>query len=393
MDNRVYWIWLQQAFGEGSPLPWKIFKGYPGGIREFYEGGPRLWNTRRDISDQKAEGLYHFTLEAAKARLDYALSLGWEVLTPESGRFPEGLRHIPDPPAALYVQGTLPDLDTRPAIALVGARKATPESKRAAERIACQLTMEGAAVVSGEATGVDFSALMGALSGGGPAVSVLPVDLGSPYLVESASLRRTIVQRGGALVSEYFTQRNPNKGTFPHRNRLITGMCCGVVIIQARLKSGTMIYARHAKEQDRDVFVVLGPEGSPGQEGCLSLLEDGAKAVANGEDVLEEYALRFRQREKDPPREPVLRQVVRRLGREESRPAVLHDSSPLPPELSSELSPEERAVLEALGGDTLPVGLLAERTGMPVGALFGLLTRLEMEDKIVSLPGKRYRRA
>ena len=88
MDNRVYWIWLQQAFGEGSPLPWKIFKGYPGGIREFYEGGPRLWNTRRDISDQKAEGLYHFTLEAAKARLDYALSLGWEVLTPESGRFP-----------------------------------------------------------------------------------------------------------------------------------------------------------------------------------------------------------------------------------------------------------------------------------------------------------------
>ena len=85
----------------------------------------------------------------------------------------------------------------------------------------------------------------------------------------------------------------------------------------------------------------------------------------------------------------MLRQVVRRLGREESRPAVLRDSSPLPPELP----PEERAVLEALGGDTLPVGLLAERTGMPVGALFGLLTRLEMEDKIVSLPGKRYRRA
>ena len=215
MDNRVYWIWLQQAFGEGSPLPWKIFKGYPGGIREFYEGGPRLWNTRRDISDQKAEGLYHFTLEAAKARLDYALSLGWEVLTPESGRFPEGLRHIPDPPAALYVQGTLPDLDTRPAIALVGARKATPESKRAAERIACQLTMEGAAVVSGEATGVDFSALMGALSGGGPAVSVLPVDLGSPYLVESASLRRTIVQRGGAWPASTFPSATPTRAPSP----------------------------------------------------------------------------------------------------------------------------------------------------------------------------------
>ena len=110
---------------------------------------------------------------------------------------------------------------------------------------------------------MDFSALMGALSGGGPGgESVLPVDLGSPYLVESASLRRTIVQRGGALVSEYFTQRNPNKGTFPHRNRLITGMCCGGGDYPGQAeKAGTMIYARHAKEQDRDVFVVLGPEG------------------------------------------------------------------------------------------------------------------------------------
>ena len=96
MDNRAYWVWLQQALGEGSYLPWKLHRDYPGGVEEFYQGGPRLWNTRRDISDQKAEGLYHFTLEAAKARLDYALSLGWEVLTPESGRFPEGLRHIPD---------------------------------------------------------------------------------------------------------------------------------------------------------------------------------------------------------------------------------------------------------------------------------------------------------
>ena len=235
MDNRVYWIWLQQAFGEGSPLPWKIFKGYPAAYGNSMRAGQGCGTPAGTSPTRRRRGFTTSTLEAAKARLDYALSLGWEVLTPESGRFPEGLRHIPDPPAALYVQGTLPDLDTRPAIALVGARKATPESKRAAERIACQLTMEGAAVVSGEATGVDFSALIGSPQRRGPGGERAPCGPGSPYLVESASLRRTIVQRGGALVSEYFTQRNPNKGTFPHRNRLITGMCCGVVIIQAWL--------------------------------------------------------------------------------------------------------------------------------------------------------------
>ena len=159
MDNRAYWVWLQQALGEGSYLPWKLHRDYPGGVEEFYQGGPRLWNTRRDISDQKAEGLYHFTLDAAQARLEYALKMGWQVLTPECGEYPECLRNIPDPPAVLYVQGQLPDLDSGPAIAVTGARHAWESSIRAAERIGYQLAAGDAVVVSGEAKGVDSAAL------------------------------------------------------------------------------------------------------------------------------------------------------------------------------------------------------------------------------------------
>lgn len=393
MDRRTYWIWLQQALGEGSYLPWKLHRDYPGGVEEFYRGGPRLWNTRRDISDQKAEGLYHFTLDGAQARLEYALKMGWKVLTPESGEYPECLRNISDPPAVLYVQGQLPEVDRVPAIAVAGARDAWECSIRAAESLGYQLAAGDAVVVSGEAKGVDSAALQGALKAGGKTVCVLPVDLGSPYLLQSANLRRAIPQRGGALVSEYFTQRNPNKGTFPQRNRIITGLCCGVLLLQAKLRSGTMIYARHAKEQNRDVFVHLSREMGPaGQEGCLSLLEDGAKEVSRGEHILEEYALRFSRRpgplEENPfqgifqeeaaPASPVLRPI----------PApVLADCGPAP-----ELSPEKRRVLEALGGATLGVAQLAEATGLPAGKLLALLTELEMEDLVDSLPGKRYRR-
>lgn len=125
---------------------------------------------------------------------------------------------------------------------------------------------------------------------------MLPVDLDSPYLLESANLRRSIPQRGGALVTEYFTQRNPNKGTFPHRNRIITGLSCGVLLLQAKLKSGTMIYARHAKEQNRDVFVCLDRPRPRRARRLPRLLEDGAKAVDSGEEILAEYQLRFARR-------------------------------------------------------------------------------------------------
>lgn len=398
MDNRAYWVWLQQALGEGSYLPWKLHRDYPGGVEEFYQGGPRLWNTRRDISDQKAEGLYHFTLDAAQARLEYALKMGWQVLTPECGEYPECLRNIPDPPAVLYVQGRLPDLDSGPAIAVTGARNAWESSIRAAERIGYQLAAGDAVVVSGEAKGVDSAALKGALSARGRTVCVLPVDLDSPYLLESANLRRSIPQRGGALVTEYFTQRNPNKGTFPQRNRIITGLSCGVLLLQAKLKSGTMIYARHAKEQNRDVFVCLDRAAGPeGQEGCLSLLEDGAKAVDSGEEILAEYQLRFARRGPALVENP-----FRGIFREAERPAPepvrrLADSgpaekTPAPAALPQDLSPEAEQLLTALGSETLAVAQLAERTGLPAARLLALLTQLEMEDLVESLPGKRYRR-
>lgn len=379
-DERVYWIWLQQAFGPGSSKPMKIHRQYPGGVKEFCLGGPRLWNSRHDLSDKEAVTLRDFSVSQAEARLEYAEKLGWLVVTPDCEKYPPLLTHISDPPAVLYGKGTLPDWDTVLPIAIAGSRKATPESLDAARRIGYQLAVGGACVVSGGAEGVDGAALNGALTlPGAKVVSILPVSLDSNYVLKNAGLRRSICERGGALLTEYFAQPAPLHGTFPVRNRLITGISRGIVLIQAARKSGTMLYAGHALDQNRDVFVYPGPEGDVRFAGGCELLADGAAPAACGEDVLAEYG----------GARPVKRESVAYLfddlvpAEETPKAAALADAA-------AELPPRESAVLEALCEQPLSVVELEARTGLSTAELFSILTTLELEGLADSLPGKRY---
>ena len=285
VDKRAYWIWLQHAFGEGSPMPWRIHRSLPGGVEEFFQNGPRLWNSLEVIREKDAAALYSFSLEEAQAQLEYALKVGWQVLTPESENYPIALKNIFDPPAVLYGKGRLPNVDLHPAIAVVGARKAKKESVEKGKEFGYQLAIGGAIVITGGAVGIDAAVTLGAMSGEGPIVSVLPVALNSPYVSQNAFLRESIVEKGGALVSEYFSQQSPGYGTFQARNRLVTGLSCGVLLIQAARKSGTSMYATHAKNQNRDVFVCPGPKDDPAFAGGWDLIADGAKAVECGEDI------------------------------------------------------------------------------------------------------------
>lgn len=381
MDNRAYWIWMQQAFGAGSPLPWRIHRSVPGGVEAFYQGGPRLWNSLGGIREQEAAALFSFSLEEAQAQLEHALKVGWEVLTPACGEYPQALTHIYDPPAVLYGKGELPDMDSRPALAVVGARKATPETQEKAREFGYQLALGGASVVTGGAVGVDAAVALGAMSGGGPVVSVLPVALNSPYLSKNHFLRQSILEKGGALLTEYFAQQTPGFGTFQVRNRLITGLACGVLLLQAARKSGTVMYASYAKDQSRDVFVWPGPQGDPAFAGGWDLLEDGAKAVERGEEILEEFQYRFAGRGK------IISLPTPRAWRaEEAAIPVLAD-----PGLPA-LSQAQAAVLAALTDTPQAVAQLEEATGLPAGQLLGALTELELLGLAQSHQGKRYSR-
>ena len=381
MDNRAYWIWMQQAFGAGSPLPWRIHRSVPGGVEAFYQGGPRLWNSLGGIREQEAAALFSFSLEEAQAQLEHALKVGWEVLTPACGEYPQALTHIYDPPAVLYGKGKLPDMDSRPALAVVGARKATPETQEKAREFGYQLALGGASVVTGGAVGVDAAVALGAMSGGGPVVSVLPVALNSPYLSKNHFLRQSILEKGGALLTEYFAQQTPGFGTFQVRNRLITGLACGVLLLQAARKSGTVMYASYAKDQNRDVFVWPGPQGDPAFAGGWDLLEDGAKAVECGEEILEEFQYRFAGRGK------IISLPASRVWQaEEAAIPVLAD-----PGLPA-LSQAQAAVLAALTDTPQAVAQLEEAAGLPAGQLLGALTELEVLGLAQSHQGKRYSR-
>lgn len=383
MDNRVYWIWVQQAFLPGSSKPWKIAGQYSGGLREFCEGGPRLWNNRRDLTDRESAALMGFSVSQAEARLEYALKMGWQVFTPDCEKYPELLRNIPDPPAVLYAKGEFPDLDRRLSIGIAGARKAEPASVDCARRFGYQLAAGNVCVVSGGAVGVDAACLTGALGiPGSKPVSVLPVSLDSTYVTENARLRAMICNHGGALVTEYFSQLQPDRGTFQVRNRLITGLSRGVLLIQAAKKSGTIIYARHALDQNRDVFVWPGDRDSEKFAGSWALLEDGATAVFCGEDILASYG--------DRPPEPQNDTLADLAGIIFGKPAMQAVPAASLADAGADLSPEARRVLEALGREPLSVAQLEERTGFTAASLLGLLTELEVEGLADSLPGKRY---
>lgn len=382
MDNRAYWIWMQQAFGAGSPLPWRIHRSVPGGVEAFYQGGPRLWNSLGGIREQEAAALFSFSLEEAQAQLEHALKVGWEVLTPACGEYPQALTHIYDPPAVLYGKGKLPDMDSRPALAVVGARKATPETQEKAREFGYQLALGGASVVTGGAVGVDAAVALGAMSGGGPVVSVLPVALNSPYLSKNHFLRQSILEKGGALLTEYFAQQTPGFGTFQVRNRLITGLACGVLLLQAARKSGTVMYASYAKDQNRDVFVWPGPQGDPAFAGGWDLLEDGAKAVERGEEILEEFQYRSAGRGK------IISLPAPRAWRAEEEAAIPVLADPGLPALSQ----AQAAVLAALTDTPQAVAQLEEAAGLPAGQLLGALTELELLGQARSHQGKRYSR-
>ncbi len=380
-DERVWWLWMQQAFPPGSPKPAQLHRQYAGGVREFLEGGPKLWNLRRDLTDRDAEALRDFGPAQAEARLEYAQKLGWQVVAYSSPKYPPLLREIPDPPCVLYVRGHLPDLSRQPAMAVAGARKAGPQTAELARKIGYDLSLAGVCVVSGGALGVDCAALTGAmLTPGSGAVSVLPVSLDSTYLGKNSAFRRQLLEHDGALVSEYFSLPAPVPGTFQVRNRLITGMARGVVLIQAGLGSGTLLYAGLAAAQNREVFVVPGPEDDPGFAGSRRLLAEGALPVTDGEEVLAGLG-----------REPA---PVSSRPREE-QPPVLHDPGrpdPLPP-LPADLPPDWGEVLTALGAEILTLEDTARRTGRTPGEVLGILTDLELEGLAESLPGKRFRRS
>ncbi len=292
--------------------------------------------------------------EAARRRGIHLIPLG-------DPRYPELLRRIPDPPLVLYVQGD-PACLSRQSIGIVGSRSATLYGRSVAEMLASRLALAGLAIVSGFARGVDAAAHRAALTAGGETVAALGCGLLIDYPKGHDALRRDIAAHG-CLVSEYPLETGPRKDTFPRRNRIISGLSLGVIVVEARETSGALITARLAMEQGREVFAVPGNVFSPQSRGPHALINDGARLVESADDVLEELGARF---------------TPRILASAAAGPAA---------------GTVEAAVWDALGVEPVQADVLAARLALPISQLLATLAILELKGCARQSPGKRFARA
>lgn len=391
MDNRVYWIWLQNAFGPGSAKPVQLVNR-AGSAAAFYKGGVGLWSSFSFVSDKELTALNTYGLPEAEAALEYCLRLGQQVLTPESAEYPALLTEIYNPPAVLYLRGSLPDFSDALSIGVVGTRKASRAGLNAAREISYQLALEDAVVISGGALGVDSEAHKGALNGRGRTVAVLPCGLDYPYLMDNAILRREILDSGGALITEYPMQTPVQRGAFQTRNRLISGLAHGVLIAEAPKKSGALITAKYAVEQNREVFAFIG-EDEVAFAGCIGLVEDGASRVRTAQDILKTFAGR-RKRTRLLEIEQAAQSIQKRV-KVRVRSGMLSDSGTEEPGVDPTAMPaciseDARKVFSALDDTPKHASQLEAEAGLTAAAVLAALTELELYDLIRTYPGQRF---
>jgi DNA processing protein len=327
-----------------------------------------------------ADGAELRPLELPDAALDYLRRPDWRrvkqdlawleqpgnhLLRLDDPRYPPLLRQIPYPPPLLFVHGD-PDCLRLPQLAIVGTRNPTPLGRETAQRFAAYLAEFGLVITSGLALGIDAAAHEGALASGGRTLAVMGTSLDRVYPARNRDLAHAIAERG-ALVSELPIGTPPVAENFPRRNRLISGLALGVLVVEAATQSGSLITARLANEQGREVFAIPGSIHNPLAKGCHALIRQGAKLVETAADILEELGA---------------------LATAASEPA----SCPAAASSSAALDDEYRQLLATMGDEPVGIDLLVDRCGLTAEAVSSMLLILELEGYVAAIPGGLYGR-
>jgi len=384
--------------------------------------GPVSFKSILDVVDSPKEVFDNINLIAQQVKLnsrslayiknpdwdDIEKELAWaevknnHIITLNDDRYPQRLAEIQDPPPLLYVHGNAKVLN-QPQLAIVGSRNPSPSGKECAFQFAKHLAEQNITITSGLALGIDYESHCGALAANNsitdmsvsPTIAVIGTGLNRVYPAKHRQLAHDIVSAGGALVSEYPLDTPARKEHFPKRNRIISGMSMGVLVVEAAQKSGSLITARYAGEQGRDVFAIPGSIHNPLAKGCHSLIRQGAKLVEKAEHILEELApqpLSLGRKtdtdvNKDQNQELALHFGLEINGRtdKETKPEV-------PLEMKQKLGEEYLSLLTHLGFEPTPVDTIVERSRLTPESVSSMLLVLELQDYVESLPGGTYSR-
>jgi DNA processing protein len=351
------WLSLSLTRGLGGESARRLLKEFGSPDAVFTASISSLKSiVKPDVAAEIKKGIADDALAPA---LDWLEDNNNHIVTLADSDYPQALLNIPDPPLLLYVKGRL-DLLNRPALAVVGSRSGTPQGIHNAEAFAKSLSDAGLCIISGLAHGIDAAAHRGALRGhgknSGSSIAVVGTGLDKVYPAANRDLAHALAQQG-TLVSEFPLGTPPLAANFPRRNRLISGLSLGCLVVEASLQSGSLITARLALEQGREVFAIPGSIHAPQSKGCHALLKQGAKLVETAHDILEE------------------------LGGQPASPAQRADSEG-----------SESALLEHLGFDPVDADTLSVRCGLTIAELSAMLLALELDGRISALPGGLYQR-
>lgn len=395
MARVKYWAWLSCLQGVRPLVKYRLLEAY-GGPERAFRASERELSRFPDIRPKERELLLAKDMSRAERALSVCEEKGISLLTLQDAQYPDRLRNIPDPPVVLYVWGRLPAVDDYLTLAVIGTRRPSAYGTRMAAQLGGELAGEGALVVSGLAEGCDGIAMDAALRAGSDTVGVLGTAIDKVYPASNRRLFERVKQHG-ALVSEYAPGVTTYPSSFKERNRIISGLSLGVVVVEAPVKSGTAVTVGYALEQGRDVFAVPGNSDAPAASGCNELMSRGAQVARSGADVLSVYTARgdlrrYRPaaRENAPVPAPIperSRATPIKKAIDKPKDMVYIDLS----EAEKKLTDEQRALLSALTKPSMHVDELAEAAGLRAQQVSSNMILLEVYG-LVTKSGQRYTR-
>lgn len=356
-DDQALWVSLSLISGLGGQGICQLLRAFGSPERIFAAPARQLQSVvSREIANAISAGP---DVDITATTLAWLAQDGNHLVTLADAHYPQLLLEIPDPPPIFYAKGNLEHLN-RPAIAIVGSRSASPQGEKNARDFAEALSKAGYCIVSGMALGIDGAAHQGALLGPGSTIAVVGTGLDIVYPAKHRQLAHQIAEQG--LILSEFPLGTPSRAqNFPRRNRIISGLSKGCLVVEANTHSGSLITARLATEQGRDVFAIPGSIHSPQSKGCHELIKQGAKLVDHIHDIIGELGA--------PSTSAI---TATPTSQEESGPAG--------------------TLLTAMGYEPVTIESLLEQTGLTSDTLSAMLLMLELESKVASLPGGRFQR-
>jgi len=411
----AHWIWLATRPHISDRTKQELLRAF-GDPETVFFAAREDYCLVEGLTDESREALCDKSLRQAQQILEDCHRKNLRILTIQDAAYPARLKNISDPPLVFYYKGQLPDFDGNPVIGVVGTRKASPYGLTVAKRMGYQIAKCGGILVSGMAYGIDGLATRGALTAGGTAVGILGSGADIVYPTSNRTLFRDM-EDYGCLMSEFPPGTPPYAWNFPKRNRIISGLSCGVLVVEAPEKSGALITANLAAEQGRDVFVVPGNIDVPTFVGSNRLLRDGAIMVSHGWDILSEYESQYPDKVKKftegtsqqvypdevkKAHEPEKRgrKVAQKIAgpgsgtvQKEKKEKIVIDKqeTSLYSDVNNtmpKLSETEQKIVDALkNGERLVDDVIAE-TGLPAGKVLATLTLLEVKGVVKRLPGR-----